>query len=75
VVFGVPDTEGDRGDLIVAAVVLRTSVASQELRSFLLERIPAWQVPRDWKFVESLTANQLGKVSRTEWRNKYLVAR
>ena len=75
VVFGAPDTEGDRADLIVAAVVPRTPVNGAALRQFMLARVPAWQVPRDWLFVESLTANRLGKISRTEWRAKYSVAR
>lgn len=71
VVFGVPDSDGERGDLIVAAVVARSSVTGDALRRYLLERIPAWQIPRDWMFVESLTANTLGKVSRVEWRRRY----
>jgi len=71
VVFGAPDREGDRGDLIVAGIVRRSSVTGEELRKFLIERIPAWQIPRDWWFVETLTTNRLGKVSRAEWRKKY----
>jgi acyl-CoA synthetase (AMP-forming)/AMP-acid ligase II len=42
------------------------------LRQFLLEILPAWQVPRDWQFVESLEVNQRGKLSRAEWRRRYL---
>lgn len=72
IVFGVPDRDGDRADLIVAGVVARTNVTTEELRRFLLERLPAWQIPRDWVFAESLTSNRLGKVSRAEWRQRYL---
>jgi malonyl-CoA/methylmalonyl-CoA synthetase len=72
VVFGVPDNGGERGDLVVAAVVTQSPATSDALRQFLLERIPAWQVPRDWLFVETLTSNRLGKVSRSEWRQRYV---
>jgi len=41
----------------------------------LLEQIPAWQIPKDWVFVKSLEANQRGKLSRAEWRRKYLETR
>jgi len=75
VVFGVPDRDGERGDLIVAAVVPQSPVTGEDLRRFLLEHVPAWQIPRDWLLVETLTGSRLGKISRTEWRGKYLRAR
>ena len=74
-VFGVPDRDGERNDLIVAAVVVRSSVNGEALRKFLLEKIPAWQVPRDWWFVEALEANRVGKLSRAEWRRRYMEKR
>jgi len=75
VVFGVPDRDGERGDLIVAAVVPQSPVTGEALRTFLLERLPAWQIPRDWLLVATLTSNQLGKISRAEWRKRYATAR
>jgi acyl-CoA synthetase (AMP-forming)/AMP-acid ligase II len=42
------------------------------LRQFLLPQLPAWQIPRDWWFVDSLAANERGKLPRAEWRKKYL---
>jgi acyl-coenzyme A synthetase/AMP-(fatty) acid ligase len=75
VVFGVPDRDGERGDLIVAAVVPQSPVTGEALRSFLLERLPAWQIPRDWLLVETLTSNRLGKISRAEWRKTYEATR
>lgn len=71
-VFGVAECDTERGDSIVACVVKRSAVGGDELRRFLLERLPAWQVPRDWWFVESLQPNQVGKISRVEWRRRYL---
>jgi acyl-coenzyme A synthetase/AMP-(fatty) acid ligase len=75
VVFGVPDLDAERGDLIVAAVVPQSPVTGEALRAFLLERLPAWQIPRDWLLVETLTSNQLGKISRAEWRKTYAATR
>ncbi len=69
-VFGVPDPAGGRGDRIVACVVARSAQGRNEesLRQFLLSRIPAWQVPREWKFVDDLAPNRRGKLSRAQWR-------
>jgi long-chain acyl-CoA synthetase len=56
--------------MVVACVVVEPSVRIEYLRQFLLERLPAWQVPREWRVVESLSPNQRGKLSRTEWRKR-----
>lgn len=71
VVFGAPARTGERVDLIVAAVVKSRAVTAEDLRHFLLNHLPAWQVPRDFWFVDSLTTHQLGKISRADWRNRY----
>lgn len=73
VVFGVPDRGGDRTDSIVACVLQKSPVTVGALRQFLLERIPAWQVPREWRFVDSLEVNHRGKISRAEWRERWLM--
>jgi len=70
-VFGVPSAEDARSEMIVAAVVARALVPGEALKQFLLTHLPAWQVPRDWWFVDSLEANARGKLSRAEWRRKY----
>jgi acyl-CoA synthetase (AMP-forming)/AMP-acid ligase II len=41
-------------------------------KQFTLERLPAWQVPREWWLVDSLEANHRGKLSRSETRKAYL---
>lgn len=72
VVFGVPSSDAQRGDTIVACVSANTQVAGDTLKQFLLAQLPAWQVPREWWLVESLFASQRGKLSRVEWRKRYL---
>jgi acyl-coenzyme A synthetase/AMP-(fatty) acid ligase len=72
VIFGVPSSDAQRGDTIVACVSANTSVSGEALKQFLLAQLPAWQVPREWWLVESLFANHRGKLSRAEWRKRYL---
>jgi len=69
-VFGAPSRDAERTDEIVALVVSREREVV--LRQFLLESLPAWQVPRHWWFVEALQTNARGKISRAEWRAKFL---
>jgi len=71
-VFGVPSQDSGRAEEIVACVATQASVPVENLKQFLLTRLPAWQIPRDWWFVDSLETNQRGKLSRSEWRKKYL---
>jgi acyl-coenzyme A synthetase/AMP-(fatty) acid ligase len=74
-VFGMPDRDGQRGDVIVACVVARNGTNVESLRQFLLARSEAWQVPREFWLIDSLEANQRGKLSRAEWRQKFLRAK
>jgi acyl-coenzyme A synthetase/AMP-(fatty) acid ligase len=69
-VFGVPSPEAERTEIIVAVIV--ADVGEKELKPFLLQTLPAWQVPREWRLVGSLSANARGKVSRAEWRRHFL---
>jgi acyl-CoA synthetase (AMP-forming)/AMP-acid ligase II len=71
-VFGAPVSDGQRSEIIVACVVPRQSVTRDSLKQFLLEKLPTWQVPREWWLVDSLSANDRGKLSRAEWRKRFL---
>jgi acyl-coenzyme A synthetase/AMP-(fatty) acid ligase len=75
-VFGVPSNDAQRGDSIVACVVRRhgkTAAASSEgLRHFMLAQTEAWHAPREFWFVDSLAVNERGKLSRAEWRERFL---
>jgi acyl-coenzyme A synthetase/AMP-(fatty) acid ligase len=72
VVFGVPSGNVDRMDLIVACVAADRPSSKDELKQFLLQKLPAWQVPREWWFVESIGSNGAGKPSRAKWRRDFL---
>ena len=71
-VFGVPSNDADRTEEIVACVATDGSSDGARLKEFLLQKLPAWQVPREWWFVESLGDNLRGKTPRAEWRRKFL---
>jgi len=74
-VFAVPTTHGERADSIIACVVAEQPIREKDLRSFLQRSLPAWQIPRDWWLVPSLSVNQRGKISRADWARRYLESR
>lgn len=67
-VFSGTAADANRGDRIVACVVTMPGTTAQVLKEHLLMALPAWQIPRDWHFVETLSPNQRGKLSRADWR-------
>jgi long-chain acyl-CoA synthetase len=84
VVFGVPENERER---IVACVALKNqqerteetegkevsvSSCTTELKQFLLNHLPAWQLPRDFWFVQDLPTDHRGKLPRAVLRERYL---
>jgi acyl-coenzyme A synthetase/AMP-(fatty) acid ligase len=74
VVLGLPAEDG-RGEVIAAVVVTApapaVAVAEDGLRQFLLERLPAWQVPRRWRLEGAGLTNARGKVSRAALRQTW----
>lgn len=68
-VFGAQSQDEQRMDVIIAVVA--ASAGENELKQFLLESLPSWQLPRRWQFVESLSAGSRGKISRAEWRRLF----
>ncbi|MEO8425688.1 MAG: fatty acid--CoA ligase family protein [Verrucomicrobiota bacterium] len=69
-VFGVQSNQDERTETIVACISTRSPVSPATLKQFLSQRLPAWQVPREWRF-EDLETNARGKLSRAEWRRKW----
>jgi acyl-coenzyme A synthetase/AMP-(fatty) acid ligase len=69
-VFGAPSRDAERLETVVAVVA--SDAPEAELKQFLLRTLAAWQMPRSWCFVESLPANARGKLSRAEWRRRYV---
>jgi fatty-acyl-CoA synthase len=71
-VIGVPDEKW--GERPLAAVVLRQDagpVTPEELRAFLSDRIPRWQLPERWSFIDEVPKTSVGKFKKTTLREQY----
>ena len=71
-VIGVTDEKW--GERPLAAVVLRKDadpVTPDELRAFLSDRIPRWQLPERWSFIDEVPKTSVGKFKKTTLREQY----
>ncbi|MGO8959394.1 MAG: long-chain fatty acid--CoA ligase [Streptosporangiaceae bacterium] len=70
-VIGVADEKW--GERPLAAVVLApgSTATPAELRAFLAERIPRWQVPERWSFISEVPKTSVGKFAKTRMRDAY----
>jgi fatty-acyl-CoA synthase len=70
-VFGVPDDKW--GERPLAAVVLTTDgvATADELRAFLADRVPRWQLPERWSFITEVPKTSVGKFAKTTMREAY----
>lgn len=71
-VFGVPDPDPQRVESIAACIVAAPGTTEAVVKSVLSEILPAWQLPRQWWFVDSLARNERGKLSRAAWRRRFM---
>jgi long-chain acyl-CoA synthetase len=69
--FGVPSAGAERSEEIVMLVSAPVATLP-ELQQFLQARLPAWQLPREWRSVPDLAADGRGKLSRMAWRERFL---
>ncbi|MFB4316550.1 long-chain fatty acid--CoA ligase [Actinomadura sp. 21ATH] len=70
-VVGVPDDRWQERPL--ASVVVRegAAVTAEALREFLSGRIPKWQLPERWSFIESVPKTSVGKFDKKVLRRRY----
>jgi fatty-acyl-CoA synthase len=70
-VIGVPDDKW--GERPLATVVLRAgaSVTAADLRAFLADRVPRWQLPERWSFISEVPKTSVGKFAKTKIREAY----
>jgi fatty-acyl-CoA synthase len=70
-VIGVTDEKW--GERPLAAVVLApgASVSADELRAFLADRVPRWQLPERWSFIDEVPKTSVGKFAKTRMREAY----
>jgi len=70
-VIGVEDEKW--GERPLAAVVLAEGSAATvaELRAFLADRVPRWQLPERWSFISEVPKTSVGKFAKTRMRDAY----
>jgi fatty-acyl-CoA synthase len=70
-VIGVQDEKW--GERPLAAVVLAdgSTATAAELRAFLAERVPRWQLPERWSFIAEVPKTSVGKFAKTRMRDAY----
>ena len=70
-VIGVEDDKW--GERPLAAVVLAdgSTATAADLRAFLAERVPRWQLPERWSFIDEVPKTSVGKFAKTRMREAY----
>lgn len=72
VVVGVPARDQARGEEGLAIVVLSDDARLDAVRRATGANLPAWQSPRHWWSVSEIPTNARGKISRREWRARFI---
>ena len=49
-------------------------ITPDELRAFLGDRIPRWQLPERWAFIDEVPKTSVGKFKKTTLREQYAAA-
>ncbi|HEY6790357.1 MAG TPA: long-chain fatty acid--CoA ligase, partial [Trebonia sp.] len=70
-VIGVPDEKWGERPLAAVVPVEGAAVTTDELREFLAERVPKWQVPERWAFIAEVPKTSVGKFSKVRMREAY----
>jgi fatty-acyl-CoA synthase len=70
-VIGVPDEKW--GERPLATVVVRdgASVSAADLRAFLSDKMPRWQLPERWSFISEVPKTSVGKFAKIRIREAY----
>ena len=69
-VVGRPHAEW--GEEVVAFIVKKSDLKTEELDSLCLDNIARFKRPREYRFVEALPKNNYGKVLKTELRKAFV---
>ncbi len=70
-VIGVPDEKWGERPLAAVVPVAGVSVTPEELCVFLGERVPRWQLPERWAFIDEVPKTSVGKFKKTTLRDRY----
>ena len=70
-VIGVPDEKWGERPLATVVVRAGSKVTAADLRTFLADRVPRWQVPERWSFISEVPKTSVGKFAKTKIRDAY----
>jgi fatty-acyl-CoA synthase len=70
-VIGVPDEKWGERPLATVVVAPGASVTAAELRAFLDGKVPHWQLPERWSFIDEVPKTSVGKFAKTRMREAY----
>jgi len=70
-VIGVPDDKWGERPLAAVVPVAGVSISPDELRAFLSEKLPRWQLPERWTFITEVPKTSVGKFQKTKLREQY----
>jgi malonyl-CoA/methylmalonyl-CoA synthetase len=69
-VIGIPDEEW--GEIVSAVLILKDKQANlNEINTWLKERMPAYKTPRNYKIIEDLPRNAMGKVTKNDLKRLF----
>ena len=70
-VIGVADDRWGERPLATVVLAPGATATAAELRAFLAERVPRWQLPERWSFVSEVPKTSVGKFAKTRIRDSY----
>ncbi|HEX6451268.1 MAG TPA: long-chain fatty acid--CoA ligase [Trebonia sp.] len=70
-VIGVEDEKWGERPLAAVVPVAGVTVTPDELRAFLAEKLPRWQLPERWAFIAEVPKTSVGKFQKTKLREQY----
>ncbi|HUY51680.1 MAG TPA: long-chain fatty acid--CoA ligase [Streptosporangiaceae bacterium] len=70
-VIGVPDEKWGERPLAAVVVASGATVTAEQLRSFLADQVPRWQLPERWSFIDEVPKTSVGKFAKTRIREAY----
>jgi fatty-acyl-CoA synthase len=70
-VIGVPDEKWGERPLATVVLADGATVTAAELREFLADKVPRWQLPERWSFITEVPKTSVGKFAKTRIRDAY----
>ena len=72
VAFGIPSRSVDRVEDVVVCFSALSEISDKDIIAALQVELRAWQLPRFLWNCNDLDINNLGKIPRAHWKEKYL---